>query len=60
MEADSQNLLGIQDKIDNVLGPGGVISRQLPSYEFRPQQLRLAKAIGKAIKDNKHLKITRF
>ena len=41
--------------IEDVLGKDGVISKKLGSYELRPQQLEMALAIEKAIKDNKHL-----
>jgi ATP-dependent DNA helicase DinG len=40
-----------------ILGPGGAIARQLKSYEPRPQQLRMAEAVGQAIADRHHLMV---
>jgi ATP-dependent DNA helicase DinG len=44
-----------EDKINNLLGAGGVISRALKDYESRPQQLKMAQGICKSIKTEKHL-----
>ncbi|MCP4296048.1 MAG: ATP-dependent DNA helicase, partial [Proteobacteria bacterium] len=41
--------------IEDVLGKKGVISDKLDSYKMRPQQLDMALAIEKSIKENKHL-----
>lgn len=41
--------------IEDVLGKNGVIANKLDSYELRPQQLDMARTIGKAIEENKHL-----
>jgi ATP-dependent DNA helicase DinG len=38
-----------------ILGPGGAIARRLPSYESRPEQLAMARAVAKAIDDKGHL-----
>ncbi len=38
-----------------ILGPGGAIARRLTTYEPRPQQLRMAEAVGQAIADRCHL-----
>ena len=38
-----------------ILAPDGLISAKLPSYEYRPQQLRMAELVGQAFVDKKHL-----
>jgi ATP-dependent DNA helicase DinG len=38
-----------------VLGPGGAIARRLPSYEARPEQLAMARAVARAIEGRGHL-----
>ncbi len=38
-----------------VLGPGGLIAKQLTGYEFRPQQLEMAEAVASALSSNEHL-----
>ncbi len=38
-----------------VLGPDGAIARRLPSYEARPQQLKMAEAVAHAIASRSHL-----
>ncbi|MBV8313962.1 MAG: helicase [Planctomycetaceae bacterium] len=40
-----------------VLGPDGAIARRLPSYEARPQQLKMAKAVAHAIESRSHLMV---
>jgi len=40
-----------------VLGPRGAISRRLPGYEVRDEQLRMAEAVFGAIKSATHLMI---
>ena len=40
---------------DGVLGPGGSIARRLANYEHRPQQLEMAEAVARAIREKKHL-----
>jgi ATP-dependent DNA helicase DinG len=52
---NNQTLLEIQDKAVGALGEGGIISQRLQNYEFRPEQLQMAKAISEAIEFNKHL-----
>ncbi len=39
--------------VDRVLGPNGLVSRRIPAYEHRRQQLDMANAIAEAI-DNRH------
>lgn len=36
------------EKIDALLGPTGVVAQTLPGYEERPEQLRMAFAVGEA------------
>ncbi len=39
----------------SILGPEGSIAKRLERYEERPQQLRMAEAVGRAIKEKSHL-----
>lgn len=55
MEINNRALLKIHEETLDILGEDGVISQRLPNYEFRPQQLKMAKAIGETIEFNKHL-----
>ncbi len=41
--------------VDSILGPEGSIARRLGNYENRPEQLALANAVAKALRDRKHL-----
>ena len=41
--------------LQEVLGPDGLIAKQLTDYEFRPQQLEMAEAVANALSDNEHL-----
>jgi ATP-dependent DNA helicase DinG len=43
--------------IASILGPDGIIARQLPHYEPRPQQLEMADAVAEAIADRRHLMV---
>ena len=45
----------IYNKTVNAIGEGSVISKCLKSYEFRPQQVEMAKAVAKAIEEKSHL-----
>ena len=38
-----------------VLGPDGLIAKQLTGYEFRPQQLEMAEAVASALSGSEHL-----
>ncbi len=40
-----------------ILGPDGAIARRLPSYEARPEQLRMAEAVARAIDQKRHLMV---
>ena len=37
------------------LAPGGIIARQMPGFETRPQQTEMAAAVTRAFTDGKHL-----
>jgi ATP-dependent DNA helicase DinG len=39
----------------DVLGPDGVIARRLPAYEPRAEQLQMAEAVARALRERKHL-----
>jgi len=39
----------------DILGPGGRIAKRLANYECRPQQLEMAEAVERAIREKKHL-----
>jgi ATP-dependent DNA helicase DinG len=41
----------------SILGPDGIIARQLPQYEPRSQQLQMADAVAEAIADRRHLMV---
>ena len=41
--------------VDSILGPGGRISRRLPNYEPREQQLQMARKVAEALEQHKHL-----
>src|SRR5947209_18386500 len=43
--------------IASILGPGGAVARRLGTYEERPQQLKMAEAVGFAIADRRHLMV---
>ncbi len=43
--------------IDSILGPNGVIARQLDRYEPRQQQLDMAHAVSDAIAEGRHLMV---
>ncbi len=55
MDIASRVFLNVQNKTTEILGGDGVISKSLPDYERRPEQLQMAKAVGAAIEENKHL-----
>src|SRR5262245_504214 len=39
----------------DILGPGGRIAARLSGYEHRPEQLEMADAVSRAIRDRRHL-----
>src|SRR5690606_12902195 len=40
--------------LEEIFGPGGVLERGHPRYEFRPSQLEMARAVLSAISRRKH------
>ena len=43
--------------LEEVLGPGGAVSRSLRSFEARPQQVEMACAVQKALLDGRRLAV---
>jgi ATP-dependent DNA helicase DinG len=43
------------DKLQEILGPGGTIAQNHPNYEFRPNQIIMAQAVSRAIDEKRHL-----
>lgn len=41
--------------VADVLGPGGVVSRRLPNYEHRPEQLEMGERVEECIAAGRHL-----
>lgn len=41
----------------SILGPDGAIARRLSNYEARPQQLEMAEAVARAVKNRRHLMV---
>lgn len=41
--------------MDEIFGPGGLIARHHPQYEYRPGQIRMAEAVARAIEAGGHL-----
>jgi ATP-dependent DNA helicase DinG len=41
--------------VSDILAPGGRIARRLTGYEHRPEQLTMAEAVAKAIREKHHL-----
>ncbi len=39
----------------DVLGPDGLIAARLRGYEYRPQQMEMAKAVERAVREKRHL-----
>ena len=44
-----------EEEIVSYLAPGGLISRALPDFEHRPQQVEMMRAVAGAIRDDEHL-----
>jgi len=44
----------LPERVVEILGPGGVISRRLPGYESRPSQVAMAQTIAAAIEAREH------
>lgn len=45
----------MSDYIDQVFGPGGLLSQQSKNYEARPGQVMLARAVDRALQEGRHL-----
>ena len=43
------------DLVRDYLGEDGIVGRRLPDYEVRPEQLELATAIERALRERRHL-----
>ena len=41
--------------VDEILGPGGAVARKLGTYEERPQQVAMARAVEQAFASDRHL-----
>jgi len=41
--------------VNTVLGPKGLVSRRIPAYEHRTQQLEMAASVASALQEKKHL-----
>lgn len=41
--------------LKELLSPGGAFSQRLPSYEFRPQQVRMTELVAQAFNEGRHL-----
>jgi ATP-dependent DNA helicase DinG len=46
-----------QLSVESILGPNGLIARRIQAYEHRQQQMDMAKAVGQALADRKHLMV---
>ncbi|HEX8219933.1 MAG TPA: helicase C-terminal domain-containing protein, partial [Chloroflexia bacterium] len=42
-------------EIENIFKPGGAMSRTFAGYEYRPQQLEMAKAVASSLNKGRHL-----
>lgn len=47
--------MAFSEEIEQVLGPGGAVASTHPVYEYRPGQVRMARAVMDAIENNRHL-----
>jgi ATP-dependent DNA helicase DinG len=43
--------------LESIIGPGGAIAGRLKQYEPRPQQMKMAEAVSRAIADRRHLMV---
>ncbi len=43
------------DEVASALELGGIFSRYLPNYEYRPEQIEMLRAVTKALSENRHL-----
>lgn len=54
---ESPDYLEDMERVEKVLGEEGVIARHLLHYEYRPQQMEMARAVEKAIRDRAQLMV---
>lgn len=47
----------VPSPIESALGTGGLISHVFPGFEQRPEQIKMAYAVGKAFEESRHLAI---
>jgi ATP-dependent DNA helicase DinG len=45
----------LEDAVDEVLRPGGLLAAELPSYESRPEQLAMARRVAQALDNDERL-----
>ncbi len=45
----------LEDAVDEVLRPGGLLSAELSTYESRPEQLAMARRVARALSDDERL-----
>jgi ATP-dependent DNA helicase DinG len=45
----------LEDAVDEVLRPGGLLEAELPSYESRPEQLAMARRVARALEEDERL-----
>src|SRR6202142_1401161 len=43
--------------VDDIFGPGGLLEKRHPGYEFRPSQLEMARIIEKSFEKHQHVVI---
>ena len=46
---------GKEASLHQFFGPGGILSRTHPAYEFRRGQLQMAQAVEQALEEKRHL-----
>ncbi len=44
-----------EEHLAELLGPDGALARQLPSYEYRREQVQMAQAVTQALNESRHL-----
>ena len=45
----------LEDAVEEVLRPGGLLSAELPHYESRPEQLAMALRVARALENDERL-----
>lgn len=46
---------GESPTLEEIFSPGGILDKELPDYEFRPSQLKMARQVLEAIRNQEHL-----